>query len=48
MLKNEENNGTEETGLVTPTPGLELQLVDFMHSLMFAQLDTVGLVKSVT
>ena len=21
MLKNEENNGTEEIGLVTPTPG---------------------------
>ena len=30
MIKNEENNGTEEIGLVTPTPGPGVDL-NYMH-----------------
>ena len=33
MLKKSENNGTEEIGLVTPTPGLSTWLLAQLHGL---------------
>ena len=32
MLKNSENNGTEEIGLVTPTPGSAQAQTKWMHA----------------
>ena len=46
MLKNSENNGTEEIGLVTPTPGIKRP--DILHELVSKPLSRLIAIRVYT
>ena len=46
MLKNDEINGMEEIGLVTPTPGLLMQIWAMSFIFLHGQFDEIPIVKS--